>query len=97
MYKGERGDEFFSPLSGRVCVCEKDSANSDLHFPCTACEMFSDVGSVTAIIHKARSLTLSHPPPFLHLHAHRQFERMRMRECGGNYQPYERNGNSHLV
>lgn len=45
----------------RVCVRVRvlDSANSDLHFPWTACEMFSDMGSVTAIIYKA------HRPPSL--------------------------------
>lgn len=69
----ERGEMsfFFFLLSVWVCVCVYmlDSANSHLHFPCTACEMFSDVG--TAIIYKACSLL--HPLPlfisYTYLHA----------------------------
>lgn len=72
VYKGERGDEFFFRLlyvGVRVCVL--DSANSDLHFPCTACEMFSDVDSVTAIIYKACSLhSLLFFLSYTYLHAH---------------------------
>lgn len=74
VYKGESGDEVFfpPPLCGRTCVL--DSTNSDLHFPCTPCEMFSDVGSVTAIIYKPPNYL---PPsiPILTLRP-RQFERI---------------------
>lgn len=49
-------------MHASVCVCALDSANSDLHFPWTACEMFSDMGSVTAIIYKAHPTPLN--PPF---------------------------------
>lgn len=47
----------FSPSSTWAYVRVLDLANSDLHFPCTPCEMFSDVGTVTAIIYK-----VVHPP-----------------------------------
>lgn len=90
VYKGERVDEgFFFPSSVWACVCvcvrALDSANSDLHFPWTACEMFSDMGSVTAIIYKAHSLPLSprsrfHTQTYMRVHCkQRRSERMRMR------------------
>lgn len=68
VYKGERVDEFsFAALW--ACVCVLDSANSDLHFPWTASEMFSDMGSVTAIIYKACSPLLP-PTSFFHTHTY---------------------------
>ena len=68
VYKGETGDEFFFPSSPPCgCVRVLDSANSDLHFPCTACEMFSDVGSVTAIMYQAHSLALFLSYSYLHV------------------------------
>lgn len=70
----ERGEMSFSPpLCGHVCVL--DSANSDLHFPSTACERLSDVGSVIVIIYKAWPCALSAPSftlthTHMHTHAH---------------------------
>lgn len=84
-----RGRDEFSPSSTWTYVSVLDLANSDLHFPCTTCEMFSDVGTVTAIMYKV-------PPPLLFIRILTP-GKMADSKYSCNYQTGDENGNSHLA